>query len=393
MKLDLTGSCRYLIQEWIEKNRNWMEQITADLEAIPEPAFREFQTAKYIKEQLLSFGLEVEQPLPTAVWGKRQAPKYSKQPIVAFVADMDAVYCPGHPKSNHDNGYAHACGHHIQIVHGLALIKFWQEHSCCRSLPFEMQSLFCPAEEFSTLSTSHSYLEHIKSGKQLLLQSGVFAAFTEILSSHVYPNLPSNTIMTGVRHPGFLTLRIYWSKSNPLKTSLQIHTILDSFYQSQRNKGVQIQVQEQYQIVGQGNIYVIESYFIFRERLKEKYIIDKLVPEIRRALKNKQLDAELKLYPGYQPFVPATNMQVKMSEVVARSFPTFDVIDQLTWLNQGATDLGDVSQTRPVIQPYFSGCTGELHEASFEVSSIEEAVIFPVTLFLHYLLGELDTRL
>jgi len=70
-------------KEFIEKTFNY-------LHAHPEPGFKEFETAKYLAEQLQSFGYKVlEKVGMTGVVGIMDS--YKDGPIMAVRSDMDAL--------------------------------------------------------------------------------------------------------------------------------------------------------------------------------------------------------------------------------------------------------------------------------------------------------------
>ncbi len=92
------------------------------LHGIPEPAFKEYKTSKYIEEKLTDLGYTVEKVAKTGVLAYREGTS-NKRPI-CFRADMDAL--DGEEKTGLEfassKGYMHACGHdgHMAMLLGFA---------------------------------------------------------------------------------------------------------------------------------------------------------------------------------------------------------------------------------------------------------------------------------
>ena len=123
--------------------------------ANPELSNREFQTAAYIAEFLLSLGMEVETGIAhTGVVGVLQGGKPG--PVVGLRADMDALPVPSRvdlPFSPDVTGeylgeevpVSHACGHdtHMAMLMGVAEICAGRRDD----LPGTIKFIFQPAEE------------------------------------------------------------------------------------------------------------------------------------------------------------------------------------------------------------------------------------------------------
>ncbi len=103
------------LQEDLVKTRRELHQI-------PEPAFEEQQTSKYILDKLTDLGYQVERVARTGVLAFRKGA--SDQPPICFRADMDAL--EGEEKTGLEfastNGFMHACGHdgHMTMLLGFA---------------------------------------------------------------------------------------------------------------------------------------------------------------------------------------------------------------------------------------------------------------------------------
>lgn len=160
------------------------------LHTIPELAFKEYKTSKFIYEILLSFGLKVYRIGETGIVGVLQnSSKISDRPSIAIRADLDAL--PILEKKNHiykskHGNCMHACGHdgHMAIVLGVA--KYFSKN---KNFDGTIYFIFSPAEEEG-------------GGCRKMLEDDNFKSFNikEIYGIHNWPGLKLGKIgiSTGV---------------------------------------------------------------------------------------------------------------------------------------------------------------------------------------------------
>ena len=79
----------------------------------PEAGYREWNTHRYMKEKLESFGLRVNEvgEIP-GFWCDIDTGR--EGPVFAVLAEMDALIIPDHPECDKTTGAVHACAHHLQ---------------------------------------------------------------------------------------------------------------------------------------------------------------------------------------------------------------------------------------------------------------------------------------
>lgn len=153
------------------------------LHSIPELGFEEEKTAQYVKNALLSYGLEVESGLAkTGVAGYLFLSK--AYPTIAFRSDMDALSLTeetGLPFASIHPDKMHGCGHdgHMATLLGFA------QYICERKAMLRANILFVfqPAEEGP-------------GGAQPLIDEGIFTRYgvKEIYGLHVYPEVPAGRL-------------------------------------------------------------------------------------------------------------------------------------------------------------------------------------------------------
>lgn len=160
---------------------SWRRQIHSN----PELGFKEFETTRFIKEKLESWGIETRSNgNATGVIGTLEGRKPGTKTI-ALRADIDCL--PMTEKSglefaSKNPGLCHACGHdlHVATLLGSAYMLSQYKNDLCGAVRF----IFQPAEE--TLGGSLSMIEN-----------GALDGVDCILGAHTWPDVDGGSI--GVR--------------------------------------------------------------------------------------------------------------------------------------------------------------------------------------------------
>lgn len=167
----------------LEQIKEWRRYLHAH----PELSLKEFETSKYIREELLKMGLSYETPMETAtvVEIKGNSDKY-----IIFRADIDALpikemnnldYC-----SKNEN-VMHACGHDAHTTMLLAAINELSQLSKAGKLDINILATFQPAEE--------SF-----GGANLLIKAFDFSKYDIIgaYALHINPDYEEGTIISKI---------------------------------------------------------------------------------------------------------------------------------------------------------------------------------------------------
>lgn len=162
------------IQQLHAQMREWRQH----LHRFPETAFEETETAKFVAEKLVGFGLEVHQGLGgTGVVAALSAGNGGKK--IALRADMDALFIQEQNtfahKSRHD-GKMHACGHDGHTAMLLGAACYLAEH---RDFNGTVYFIFQPAEEG-------------RAGAKRMIDDGLFDRFPSdcVFGLHNFPDIP-----------------------------------------------------------------------------------------------------------------------------------------------------------------------------------------------------------
>ena len=161
-----------------------MVQWRHQLHANPEIAFKEFDTAKFVADQLKSFGIEVHTGLATT--GVVGVLSRGEGDCIALRADMDALEITEQNTFAHvskNPGKMHACGHDGHTAMLLGAAKILAESGTFKGT---VVFIFQPAEE-------------IEGGAEVMVREGLFEKFPihEIYGLHNWPSMPAGHMAVG----------------------------------------------------------------------------------------------------------------------------------------------------------------------------------------------------
>ncbi|MFO8235359.1 MAG: M20 family metallopeptidase [Bacteroidales bacterium] len=159
-------------------------RIRRYLHQYPELANEETQTAKFIKQELDSIGLNYETIYKTGIAGTLQGQNPNKK-VIALRADIDALPVKeetGLTYASKYEGKMHACGHDVHTASLLGTLKILNELK--DSFEGTIKFIFQPAEE------------KLPGGAKQLIKEGVLENPRPelIIGQHVYPELPAGKL-------------------------------------------------------------------------------------------------------------------------------------------------------------------------------------------------------
>ena len=164
------------IDEAVESRRELLREVRRRLHANPEPSREEYQTTRFLAEQLETVGIS-SAIAPTGrglIAGPADA---NGEPVIAFRADIDALRIHDAktvPYRSTRDGIMHACGHdaHAAMALGAAL-ALWQ---CRDALPqgLAWRAVFQPSEE-------------VGEGALEMIAAGAMSNVQTVIALHVDP--------------------------------------------------------------------------------------------------------------------------------------------------------------------------------------------------------------
>lgn len=216
---------------------NQIVEIRRDLHKIPEIAFNELETSKYIRGKLIAFGFVVESVAKTGLIAYLENREVGN--TVCFRADMDALNVleeTGQPYSS-CNGNMHACGHDAHMAILLGLAKYMADKQSKKNVVL----LFQPGEENV-------------GGAEIVMNDPNFKKHNieSIYGLHIQPELTEGKI--GLKSGPFMaqTIELDISILGASSHGAQPHKGIDSIY-------VASQLINSYQSIISRNISPLES--------------------------------------------------------------------------------------------------------------------------------------
>ncbi|MEG1441086.1 MAG: amidohydrolase [Oscillospiraceae bacterium] len=357
----------------------------------PELGFKEKKTSEYIKKEFKKLSIPYEENLAiTGVKGKLKGKKSGIN--VCVIGEMDAVKCLENKFSDNETGAAHACGHNAQIAMMLGVAYGLKESGVMDFLCGDVTFMAVPAEEFVEIE----YREQLKkkgkigylSGKQELIRIGAFNDIDIAIMIHSEAGTPEPNIFLNGSSLGFIAKNIeFYGKSahaaRPYEGINALNAASLSLMAIHANREVfrdedKIRI---HPIITNGGdlVNVVPSKVTM-----ETYVRGANMPAIINAAQKVDnaingscisIGATCKItdIQGYMPLL----QDEYLSEVFEKN--ALDFVNKENIFHNidmtGSTDMGDLSNIIPCIQPTMGGFLGSAHGADFEISSKETAYI------------------
>ncbi len=172
-----------MVDTQVRELEELVTMIRRELHQIPELGLEEQQTAAYIRNKLVEFGVtETYEVLGTGTIAVLRGAKAGK--TLAFRSDIDALPVAeetGYAFASKTPGKMHACGHDGHMATLLGFIAYLHRHP--ERIQGTLVFVFQPAEEGP-------------GGAELIMQTGILQKLgvEEIVGLHVFPDLPAGKI-------------------------------------------------------------------------------------------------------------------------------------------------------------------------------------------------------
>lgn len=177
-----------LLEKIKSLSENYSAQVVAfrrHLHANPELSYQEFNTVKYVAEQLRSFGLTSLQEMATTGLVTDIKGRNPEKKTIALRADMDAlpiIEANDVPYKSKNQGVMHACGHDVHTSSLLGTAKIL--HEVKDQFEGTVRLIFQPGEEKNPGGASYMIRDGVLENPR---PSG-------IIGQHVFPLLPAGKI-------------------------------------------------------------------------------------------------------------------------------------------------------------------------------------------------------
>ncbi|MCK5250089.1 MAG: peptidase dimerization domain-containing protein [Spirochaetaceae bacterium] len=358
-----------------------------------EPGFRETATHEYLAGKFANLGFRVEpfDGIPGFI-----ATVPDSDPGIAVIADMDALPNPG----DENGAYIHSCGHHMQTadIYGSARLLHDIKSPALDSLAF----IAVPAEEYIDLEDREELrvkgrIKHL-SGKQELLERGVFKRFEKVVSTHAAgfgePEFISSVLGMG----GFEVLRFRFTgkaahagaqphKGINAQNAASLFLQACAFLRESFNESDHIRIHPLLTLPRGQSVNIIpdtafvETYVRAAGQAAINATTEKLKAAALGCARSIGAEADIETIPGYAPFIADRDMHSQLCEVTEELGITFIEEEY----SAASSDMGDVSQALPSIMLGLPGVNGLFHNPGFRVTDEKAAYLLPSVVLARYL--------
>ena len=386
-----------MAQSAIDRRREWLIKISKTILRNPEPGFQEVKTSRLVSRMLDEIGVAHKSGIAlTGIKGYLRVKRAG--PTVAVIGELDSLRQPDHPYTDPKTGAAHACGHHCQVGSMLGAAVGLLAPEVLEALSGSVALMAVPAEEF--IDVEYRWGLHregalgLMSGKQELVRLGEFDDVDMAMMVHTSAS-PSDASFsvggTSNDHLGkyvkFIGRASHAGSSphhgvNALQAAMVALNALNAQRETLKNEDT---VRLHGVLTSGGasaNVTPSDVRYEGRVRGRTEEAIADASMKMDRCLRAGVLAMGAKVnivtIPGYLPIVnDETLMEVFRDNAVLLVGEDGFVQRPGDRTRGGSTDMGDLSQIRPVIHPYTGGATGMGHGPDYLVKDYEQAVIRP----------------
>ena len=258
--------------------------------------------------------------------------------------------------------------------------------------------LAVPAEEFVDLEYREGLRREGKlrelSGKLELLQEGFFDGISCAMMVHAQPNCPEPACFVACNSLGFVAKTVHfrgraahaggapWDGINALNAAMAAMVCINAMRETFRDSD-RIRV---HPIITKGGDLVnivpadvtMETYVRGATPEAVADASGKVDRAIRGAAYAVGAEVEIRDVGGYAPLAQDKELSALFADNARAFLPQDRIISGADMV--GSTDMGDVSQAIPAIQPTCGGYNGGAHGADFRVTDARAAILLPTKL-------------
>ncbi|MBI4497204.1 MAG: amidohydrolase [Chloroflexi bacterium] len=363
--------------------------LAHDLLRHPETGYREVRTAEQVAAAFAARNIPHRRGLAlTGVKGTLRG--RSAGPTVAVLGEMDSLIVPDHPYADPVTGAAHACGHHGQVAAMLGVARALTDSGVIGHLDGNVALFAVPAEELIDVEYRQELRRQGKiafmGGKAELIHLGEFDDIQAAMLCHA----ASGAFQLGIPEStnGFVT-KVARFRGRSSHAAASPHRGINALYaatlaldaiNAQRETFRDEDHVRVHPILTKGgdvvNAIPAEVRLETFVRARTREAIEDAARKVDRALKAGALAmgaaVTITTLPGYLPLInhPALVRTFRENAVALAGEEAVVALPHVT----ASTDMGDLSQVLPVVQPSVAGSTGSTHGPDFV--AVDEATAY-----------------
>ncbi|MHB1005106.1 MAG: amidohydrolase [Chloroflexota bacterium] len=363
----------------------------------PELGFKEFKTAALVSAKLHDLGIDHRSGL--AVTGLKAVLDTGRPgPTIAVLGELDSVIVGNHPLADPDTHAAHACGHNAQLASLLGVATVLAKTDIMESLSGRAVLMAVPAEEYVEMAYRLGLKREGKieflGGKPELIRLGEFDDVDMAMMCHTATHAAPTRFTLPVSMNGFVAkLAEFIGKAAhaggaPDKgiNALNAAMLAMSAIHAQRETFRDPDTVRIHPIINKGgelvNVVPADVVMEMAVRARTLEAIFDAEKKVNRSLRAGAMAVGAKLCLttafGYMPYQSDPTLVTTMRENVVSLFGSEG------WKDVGhltpSTDMGDISQIMPAIQPEAAGSGGAHHAADWTIADRDAAYLNPARL-------------
>ncbi len=368
----------------IERRKDEIIAIGEDIFAHPELGYKEFRTSKIVQDYFTRLGIPFKAGIGiTGVKGWLKGGESNVK--LCIMGELDSVLCPEHPHADPQTGAAHSCGHHGQIAGMLGVAMGLVDSGIMAELGGDIALVAVPAEEYVEIEYRSKLRREGKiqflGGKQQFIVEGEFDDIDLAMMVHMGATENGKTVAVGGTSNGFVGKFIkYKGKEahsggaphmgvNALNAALLglmgIHAQRETLKDDDH-----IRI---HPIINKGgdlvNIVPADVRMETYVRGKTMEAVVDASKKVNRALRAGAMaigaEVEIEEIPGYMPQISEQRM-TDLFQANAVGLVGEESV-KVSGHGTGSSDMGDITQIMPGIQPSVAGAGGTFHSKTFEM--------------------------
>lgn len=375
----------------IDENKNAIISCGEYILNNPEFGFKEFKTSEKVKEEFKKLGIPFEENL--AITGvKGTVGKKDAKINVCVIGELDAVKCFEHPFANKETGAAHACGHNAQIAEMIGAAYGIMKSGVLDELDGKITFFAVPAEEFIELEYREQLVKSGKitymSGKQELIHIGAFDDVDMAMMIHSHALTPSFKVYIDGSSLGFEAKEITFEGkaahgSEPFNGVNALNAAMLGLMGINANRETfrdEDKIRIHPIITNGGDIVntvpskaVIETYVRGANSKAIEDACQKVDNAVNAGAMAVGAKCNIKNVKGFSPLHQDKNLSAVFEENSLMFTSPENIFHNINMT--GSTDMGDLSEIMPAIQPTMGGFSGALHSKEFEIADKEAVYI------------------
>jgi amidohydrolase len=370
------------VMDAIDKRKDEIIAIGEDIFAHPELGYKEFRTSEIVKKHFRQLGIAYKDGI--AITGVKGWLKGAESKVkLCIMGELDSVLCPEHPHADPETGAAHSCGHHGQIAGMLGVAMGLVDSGIMKELGGDIALVAVPAEEYVEIEYRSKLRREGKiqflGGKQQFIAEGEFDDIDMAMMVHMGGDDEGKKVSVGGTSNGFVGKFIRY-KGVEAHAGGAPHAGVNALNAAMLGlMGIHAQRETLkdddhiriHPIINKGgdlvNIIPADVRMETYVRGKTMEAVMDASRKVNRALRAGAMaigaEVDIEEIPGYMPQISEPKM-TELFKANAVALVGSEAVRE-GGHGTGSSDMGDVTQIMPGIQPSVAGAGGVFHTKTF----------------------------